>query len=64
MTVAELIAALQRLPKDAQVYRYVNDGCSECNPEGIEHYDPVGDPTFTDIPVHGYRQPFEKAVYL
>lgn len=64
MTVAELIAQLQKLPQDAQVYRYVCDGCLECNPEGIEHYEKVYEATYANIPVQGYRRPFENAVYL
>jgi hypothetical protein len=40
MKVSELISALQKLPQDADVVKSSNDGCSECNADGLPwHHD-------------------------
>lgn len=46
MLVEQLIAQLQKLPPKATVYKSNSSGCSECNPECIDHYDSAHSVTY------------------
>jgi hypothetical protein len=37
MKVKELLEQLKKMPLDAEVLKSNSEGCSECNPEGMEH---------------------------
>lgn len=41
MLVEELVAKLLKMPQKAEVIKTSSDGCSDCNPEGMDYYHDV-----------------------
>lgn len=57
MKVKELIEELMKLPQESEVFHVSNDGCSECNGEGLPWYHPINDVSFLETGAY----PFHKA---
>lgn len=55
MKVSQLIAKLQKLPQDAEVYTSNNEGCEECNPEGMPYYHEVLPPEHRETGEYPYH---------